>query len=118
MNGWIQRRVPRLHRLSGGLYACGVLVAGLAGFSLALHAEGGAPTSIAFGLLALAWMATTSIGIGYALAGNLARHQQWMWRSIALTASAVTFRLILGIGLGVLHLPFPRSIWPPPGDAG
>ncbi|KAG0771652.1 hypothetical protein G6F21_014705 [Rhizopus arrhizus] len=52
-------------------------------------------------------MATTSIGIGYALAGNLARHQQWMWRSIALTASAVTFRLILGIGLGVLHLPFP-----------
>ena len=107
MSGWVQRRVPRLHRLSGGLYAGGVLVAGLAGFSLALHAEGGAPTGIAFGLLALAWLATTGIGIGHALAGNLPKHRKWMWRSIALTASAVTFRLILGIGLGVLHLPFP-----------
>lgn len=106
MSGWVQRRIPRLHRVSGGLYVGGVLVAGLAGFSLALHAEGGAPTGIAFGLLALAWLATTCIGVGYALAGNLARHRQWMWRSIALTASAVTFRLILGIGLGVLHLPF------------
>ncbi|WP_164117530.1 DUF2306 domain-containing protein [Stenotrophomonas maltophilia] len=106
MSGWVQRRIPRLHRVSGGLYVGGVLVAGLAGFSLALHAEGGALTGIAFGLLALAWLATTSIGVGYALAGNLARHRQWMWRSIALTASAVTFRLILGIGLGVLHLPF------------
>ena len=106
MSGWVQRRIPRLHRVSGGLYVGGVLVAGLGGFSLALHAEGGAPTGIAFGLLALAWLATTSIGVGYALAGNLAGHRQWMWRSIALTASAVTFRLILGIGLGVLHLPF------------
>lgn len=106
MNGWIQRRAPWLHRLSGGLYAGGVLMAGLAGLSLALHAQGGAATGIAFGLLALAWLATTGIGIGHALAGNLARHRQWMWRSIALTASAVTLRLILGIGLGVLHLPF------------
>ncbi len=106
MNGWVQRHLPRLHRLSGVLYAGGVLVAGLGGLSLALRAEGGAPTGIAFGLLALAWLATTGIGIGYALAGNLARHRQWMWRSIALTASAVTFRLILGIGLDVLHLPF------------
>lgn len=106
MNGWIQRYVPRLHRLSGGLYAAGVLIAGLAGLSLAFHAEGGAPTGIAFGLLAVAWLATTGIGVGHALAGNLARHQQWMWRSIALTASAISFRLILGIGLGVLHLPF------------
>ena len=95
------------HRLGGGLYAGGVLIAGLGGLSLALHAEGGAPTRIAFALLALAWLVTTGIGIGHALAGHLAQHRQWMWRSIALTASAVTLRLILGIGLGVLHLPFP-----------
>lgn len=106
MSGWVRRRVPRLHRLGGGLYAGGVLIAGLAGLSLALHAQGGAATGIAFGLLALAWLATTGIGIGHALAGNLSQHRQWMWRSIALTASAVTLRLILGVGLGVLHLPF------------
>ncbi|WP_294990054.1 DUF2306 domain-containing protein [uncultured Stenotrophomonas sp.] len=107
MSAWVRRRVPQLHRLGGGLYAGGVLIAGLGGLSLAVHAEGGAPTRIAFALLALAWLVTTGIGIGHALAGHLAQHRQWMWRSIALTASAVTLRLILGIGLGVLHLPFP-----------
>lgn len=107
MSEWIRRRVPRLHRLSGGLYAGGVLIAGLAGLSLARHAQGGAATGVGFGLLALAWLATTGIGIGHALAGDLTRHRRWMWRSIALTASAVTLRLILGVGLGVLHLPFP-----------
>lgn len=44
MSGWVRRRVPRLHRLGGGLYAGGVLIAGLAGLSLALHAQGGAAT--------------------------------------------------------------------------
>ena len=42
-----------------------------------------------------------------ASAGDLAPHRRWMWRSIALTVSAVTLRLILGVGLGALHLPFP-----------
>lgn len=103
----VRRRVPRLHRLAGGVYAGAVLLAGLAGLSMALHAQGGAPTGIAFGLLAVAWLLTTGLGIRHALAGNLDSHRRWMWRSIALTASAVTFRLILGIGVGVLQLPFP-----------
>lgn len=107
MSGWIRQRIPRLHRISGGLYTGGVLIAGLAGLSLARHAQGGAATGFGFGLLALAWLATTGIGVGHALAGNLGEHRDWMWRSIALTASAVTLRLILGVGLGVLHLPFP-----------
>lgn len=108
MSEWVRRRFPRLHRLSGGLYVGGVLIAGLAGLSLARHAQGGAATGVGFGLLALAWLVTTGIGLGHALAGDLARHRRWMWRSIALTASAVTLRLILGVGLGALHLPFPQ----------
>jgi hypothetical protein len=108
MSEWIRRRFPRLHRLSGGLYVGGVLIGGLAGLSLARHAQGGAATGVGFGLLALAWLVTTGIGLGHALAGDLARHRRWMWRSIALTASAVTLRLILGVGLGALHLPFPQ----------
>lgn len=107
MSGWVRQRIPRLHRVSGGLYAAGVLIAGIAGLSLARHAQGGAATGVGFGLLGLAWLATTGIGIGHAVAGNQAQHRVWMWRSIALTASAITLRLILGIGLGVLHLPFP-----------
>lgn len=107
MSGWVRRRIPRLHRISGGLYAGGVLIAGLAGLSLARDAQGGAATSLGFGLLGVAWLITTGLGLGYALAGNLVKHRDWMWRSIALTASAVTLRLILGVGLGVLHLSFP-----------
>lgn len=107
MSGWLRQRFPALHRIGGGLYAGGVLVAGLAGLSLARHAQGGAATGVGFGLLAVAWLATTGLGVGHAVAGNLAQHRDWMWRSIALTASAVTLRLILGIGLGVMHLPFP-----------
>jgi len=108
MSDWIRRLIPRLHRVGGGLYIGGVLIAGLAGLSLARHSQGGAATGVGFGLLALAWLATTGIGLRHALACDLARHRRWMWRSIALTASAVTLRLILGVGLGVMQLPFAK----------
>lgn len=106
LSATIRRRVPRLHRLSGGLYTAGVLIGGLGGLSLSAHATGGAASGIAFALLAIIWMSVTGIGIRHAIAGNLALHRRWMVRSIALTASAITLRLTLGIGQGVLHLPF------------
>ncbi|MFC3814503.1 DUF2306 domain-containing protein [Lysobacter sp. GCM10012299] len=102
----IRRRVPRLHRLSGGLYTAGVLIGGLGGLSLSTHATGGAASGIAFALLAVLWMSVTAIGIRHAIVGDLALHRRWMLRSIALTASAITLRLTLGIGQGVMHLPF------------
>lgn len=106
LSAWIRRRVPRLHRLSGGLYAAGILIAGLAGLSLARHTQGGIASGTGFALLAAIWIAVTGIGIGYAIAGDTPRHRRWMWRSIALTSSAVTLRLMLGVGTGALHLPF------------
>lgn len=106
LSATIRRRVPRLHRLSGGLYAGGILIAGLAGLSLARHTQAGIASGAGFALLAAIWMAVTGIGIGYAIAGDTPRHRRWMWRSIALTSSAVTLRLMLGVGTGALHLPF------------
>lgn len=106
LNAWIRQRVPRLHRLSGGLYAGGILIAGLAGLSLSRHTQGGVATGAGFAMLAVVWLTVTSIGIGYAVAGDIPRHRRWMWRSIALTASAVTLRLQLAIGMGAMHLPF------------
>lgn len=100
----LRRRWPRAHRIAGGLYTAGVLIAGLAALSLARHSQGGAVTGIAFTLLGLAWIATTATGIVHVARGRYDAHRRWMWRSIALTASAVTLRLTLGIGLGVLHL--------------
>ncbi|HJR75288.1 MAG TPA: DUF2306 domain-containing protein [Luteimonas sp.] len=106
LNGWLRGRWPHLHRIGGWLYAGAILIGGVSGLSLARHAQGGAASGVGFALLALVWMATTAIGIGYAIAGDTARHRRWMWRSIALTTSAITLRLILGVGTGALHLSF------------
>lgn len=102
----LRRRWPAAHRLTGWLYAGAVLVGSISGFSLALHAQGGAPARAAFLLLALLWPCVTALGIWRAVTGDFAGHRRWMCRSVALTYSAVTLRLILGIGFGVLQLPF------------
>lgn len=106
LNAWVRRRWPRLHRLGGWLYAGAILIGGLSGLSLARHAQGGAASGAGFALLAAVWIAVTAVGIGYAIAGDTARHRRWMWRSIALTTSALTLRIILGVGTGPLQLPF------------
>ncbi len=91
----LRARWPGLHRWSGRVYGLAVLVAGMAGLTLA-------PTSIAsdfaragFMVLALAWLGTTGGGIWLAVQGDLIRHRWWMQRSIALTFAAVTLRLIM-----------------------
>ena len=102
----LRRRQPAVHRFLGWLYTVSVLVGSIAGFSLALNAQGGLWSRTAFVLLALLWPVVTAIGIWHAIAGDLASHRRWMCRSVALTYSAVTLRLILGVGVAALHLPF------------
>ena len=106
LSAWLRRRWPALHRLSGWLYVACVLVGSITGLTLALHAQGGMPSRVSFILMALLWPCLTGIGIQRAIVGDIAGHRRWMCRSVALTYSAVTLRLILGIGVGVLHLPF------------
>ncbi|MDI9237749.1 DUF2306 domain-containing protein [Lysobacter sp. LF1] len=106
MSQRLRRRWPTLHRIGGGLYTGGVLIGGLAGLSLARHAQGGWASGSGFALLALAWLGVTATGIAHAVRGHHEAHRRWMWRSVALTASAVTLRITLGLGLGMLHLPF------------
>jgi Predicted membrane protein (DUF2306) len=92
----LKMRWPGLHRWSGRLYGVAVLIGGIGGLTLA-------PTSVAtefaragFMVLALAWLGSTGFGIGMAMRGDYARHRIWMQRSLALTFSAVTLRLIMG----------------------
>lgn len=106
LSGGLRRRLPRLHRIAGWLYAAGVLIGGVAGLLLARNAHGGLASGSGFALLAVAWLASTGLGIRHAIAGEHAQHRRWMWRSVALTSSAVTLRLMLVLGQGVLHLPF------------
>lgn len=102
----LRRRWPRLHRLGGGVYAGAIAIAAISGLSLARHAQGGAASGSGFALLAIAWVGCTAMGIVYALRRDFDRHRRWMIRSVALTASAVSLRIILGVGIAVMHQPF------------
>ncbi|MEO5628162.1 MAG: DUF2306 domain-containing protein [Thermomonas sp.] len=106
LSGGLRRRVPALHRLSGWLYVACVLIGSISAFSLALNAQGGAPSRVSFVIMALLWPFLTAIGIQRAIVGDIAGHRRWMCRSVAMTYSAVTLRLVLGIGAGALQLPF------------
>ncbi len=106
LSAWVRRRVPALHRLAGWLYVASVLIGCIAAFSLALSAQGGAPSRVSFILMALLWPFLTLIGIQRAIVGDVAGHRRWMCRSVAMTYSAVTLRLVIGIGDGALQLPF------------
>ena len=86
---------PGRHRLLGRLYGIAILVGGISGLLLAIHALGGPIAGWGFGLLAVLWMGVTGNAIRFALAGKLKEHRRWMTRSFALTFAAVTLRLYL-----------------------
>ncbi len=91
----VRTRWPALHRWSGRAYGLAVLLAGLAGLTLAPTSETSLFARAGFMVLALLWLTTTAMGISLAMRGDLARHRWWMERSIALTLSAVTLRIIM-----------------------
>jgi len=96
---------PGLHRLLGRAYGIAIVLSGLSGLWLALTTEAGAVAAWGFGLLAIAWLATTIRGIGLAMQGDRLAHRRWMIRSIALTLAAVSLRLQVFATL-LLDLPF------------
>lgn len=106
LSGGVRRRWPRLHRLSGWTYMAAILVGGVSGLSLSFEAQGGRLARLGFFSLALLWPLVTAYGVRLAVAGDHARHRAWMCRSVALTFGAVSLRVMLGVGFGVLELPF------------
>lgn len=91
---WILKRHPKVHRLMGKAYVLSVcLVTGPASLIMAFYANGGITSRIAFCLLALLWIFTTSMGWRMAMKRNWAVHREWMVRSYALTLSAITLRI-------------------------
>lgn len=96
---WRRLRARRihLHRLLGRVYALSVVASGLGGFLLAVATESGVAAAWGFGLLAIAWVGTTLYGVALAVLGDVVEHRRWMVRSAALTMSAVTLRIYLGL---------------------
>ena len=90
------RRIPGLHRWCGRIYAASVLfVVCPTGIYLAFFAKGGLAGQAGFLLLGGATFHTTLRGVTAMVGGsrNLTAHREWMTRSFAYAASAITFRV-------------------------
>lgn len=87
------RRQPSMHRAVGKLYVFILLfLSGPAGFLLAIKANGGIWSQLAFTLLAILWWWFTWQAWRTIQRGQIKLHQKYMWRSFALTLSAITLR--------------------------
>lgn len=105
-SGRVRRRWPTLHRIGGGLSTGGILIAGLGGLVMATQSHRGWATGVAFAILAVLWLAVTGLGVAAAVRRDFAAHRRWMLRCMALTTAAITLRIMLATGIGLLRLPF------------
>lgn len=114
--GWTQflprlraRRVA-LHRLLGKIYVAAILLFGATGgFVAALVANGGFPSALGFGSLAVLWFFSTLLAYRSILKKDIEQHKAWMIRSYALTFAAVTLRLWLPLFTAGFRLPFEQA---------
>ena len=82
-----------LHKLIGRLYVWDILLINFpTGLILAVYANGGLPSKVAFMILDGLWFWFTLKAVIEVKRGNITRHKEYMTRSYALTFSAVTLR--------------------------
>lgn len=92
-SGELLKRYPCVHRGAGKLYVFVLLfLSGPAGLLLAVKANGGVWSQLAFSTLAVLWWWFTWRAWRSIIKGQIKVHQDFMWRSFALTLSAVTLR--------------------------
>lgn len=88
------RAVPRLHRLLGKVYVALIcLVSAPSGLVMAVYANGGVVAKAAFVMQAVLWWGFTYMAFRQIRKGRLREHGVWMFRSYAMTLSAVSLRL-------------------------
>ena len=90
-----ETRRRKVHAWVGRVYALGVLIGGLTAIPMALMAEGGWSTRIAFLLQAGCWMGTMIWAVRAARARKMVLHRRSMIRNYSITYSAVISRLLL-----------------------
>jgi len=91
----LRSRFLAVHRWMGRVYVVAVVCGGFAGLTLAIGSTAGPVAQWGFGLLAVAWLASTLNAWRHVRDRNFAQHRAWMIRSYALTLAAVTLRIYL-----------------------
>ncbi len=115
----IRSRFLAVHRWSGRVYLCAIAAGGLAGLSLAVQSSAGLVAQTGFGMLAVAWLYTTTQAWMHIRRREVGAHKDWMTRSYALTLAAVTLRLYLpasqlaGLSMAVAYPAIAWLCWVP-----
>lgn len=110
-SGFILKKHKKIHRTIGKIYVFVILfLTGPSGFIMALYANGGITSRLAFLILDILWIAFTFKAFQMALKKNLKKHKKFMYRSYALTLSAVTLRAWKYI-LVFLFQPAPMDVY-------
>jgi len=111
-NPWLLRRYPKVHRRMGWVYLVTVIgVSGPAAFMMAWHANGGLHARTSFTLLSLLWVSYTFYAGWKVVKKEFATHGAFMFRSYALTLSAITLRLYTYISAFLPLAASPREIY-------
>lgn len=92
INRW-HFKIPNFHKIAGKIYVFLILLlAAPSGVYMGIFANGGLFSALSFVILGLLWWVYTFKALRYAIAHNFKKHKQMMWRSFALTLSAITLR--------------------------
>jgi hypothetical protein len=86
---------PAVHRSAGVAYLLACAIGAPAGFMLALGTTAGPVAGVGFAVPAVLWPLFTWFGWRAAVERRFTDHREWMLRSYALTATAITLRLMI-----------------------
>jgi hypothetical protein len=93
LSGTLRRRVPRVHRWFGRIYAGSALISAALSIYIVMRFEVQSNWWV-MGTMGALWFLTTAFGWFAALNRNFVQHQLWMGRSIGLTFTFVLTRII------------------------
>jgi uncharacterized membrane protein len=97
---------PRLHRQMGKIYVYLVLLLSApSGLIMAFYANGGGWARLSFALIAILWWYFTYAAFRSALRQDFKAHRNFMYRSYALTLSAISLRTYVFTFPFFMHLP-------------
>lgn len=103
--------IKKFHRNAGKIYIFLILIlAAPSGIYMGIFANGGLYSKISFVLLGGFWWFSTFKAYQLARKRKFSAHKQWMWRSFALTLSAITLRMWKVILVYACH-PDPMDVY-------
>ncbi|PIF43742.1 putative membrane protein DUF2306 [Chryseobacterium sp. 52] len=103
--------IKKFHRNIGKIYIFLILIlAAPSGIYMGLFANGGILSKLSFVILGSLWWLTTYKAYQAARQKRFQEHKQWMWRSFALTLSALTLRIWKVIIVYLFH-PNPMDVY-------